>query len=66
MEFSNKAVVLCLDLSQSMNKPSGVSNSAQDVDDDDLFDHATESLDAVRKLAEGSAKAIIMKNGKTI
>ena len=62
----HQAIVLCLDLSESMNKQSGVSRSmaGHGVFEEDEFDHVTESSDLLDKLAEDVSEDVILEHGE--
>jgi hypothetical protein len=62
---SVQAIVLCLDLSESMNKESGVSRLVgRKVPEEDEFDFKTESFNLVNKLAKDVSKTVLLENGE--
>ncbi len=63
----HKAIVLCLDLSESMNEQSGVSRSTggHGVLEEDEFDHETASSNLLDKLVEDVSEDVILESGET-
>ena|SRR5260221_1718257 len=61
-----QAIVLCLDLSESMNKQSGVSRPkvAHGVHEEDEFDHETASFNLLDELAEDISSDDMLEDGK--
>ena len=59
--------MLCLDLSESMNKQSGVSrpNAGQEVLDEGEFDYETASFDLLDELVEDVSEDEILDDGET-
>jgi len=64
-DFFLKAIVLCLDLSESMNGRSGVSRSvAKSAAPEALFDHEAASFEAVDRYVKGISTEVVAKTGK--
>lgn len=62
----HQAIVLCLDLSESMNKQSGVSRPkvGHGVHEEDEFDHETASFNLLDELTEDFSEDEILESGK--
>jgi hypothetical protein len=61
-----QAIVLCLDLSESMKVKSGVSHSAAQSTDDETFDYNSASFDKVAELVEDSSSEVILDKGEIV
>lgn len=63
----HQAIVLCLDLSESMDEQSGVSHPmvGHGVLEEDEFDHETASANLLDELVEDVSEDMILKNGET-
>lgn len=66
MTILSKAIVLCLDLSQSMNKRSGVKRSGVDGLDDTPFDYKAEAKKVVQEIVKDASSDSILENGTPI
>ncbi len=58
---------MCLDLSESMNKQSGVSRpmAGHGVFEEDEFDHETASFNLLDELVRDISENVILENGET-
>lgn len=62
----HQAIVLCLDLSESMNKRSGVSRpTGHEVLEEDEFDDETAVSNLLDELVKDVSKDVILENGET-
>ena len=62
----HQAIVLCLDLSESMNEQSGVSRPTGDeVLEEDEFDQETAVSNLLDKVVEDVSEDVILENGET-
>jgi hypothetical protein len=62
----HQAIVLCLDLSESMNKRSGVSRpTGHEVSEEDEFDQETAVSNLLDELVKDVSEDVILENGKT-
>ena len=61
-----QAIVLCLDLSQSMKDKSGVSRSAGQSTDHERFDYDSASFDKVAELVGDSSSEVILEKGEIV
>jgi hypothetical protein len=61
-----QAIVLCLDLSESMKDKSGVSRSAAQSTDHETFDYNSASFDKVAELVEDSSSEMILDKGEIV
>jgi len=63
----HQAIVLCLDLSESMNKQSGVSRpmAGHGVLEEDEFDHETASYNLLDESVEDVSEDEILENGES-
>ncbi len=63
----HQAIVLCLDLSESMNKQSGVSRpmAGHGIFEEDEFDHETASSNLLDELVKDISEDVILENGET-
>jgi hypothetical protein len=62
----HQAIVLCLDLSESMNKRSGVSRPTGHEDlEEDEFDEETAMSNLLEKLVKDVSEDVILENGET-
>jgi hypothetical protein len=61
-----QAIVLCLDLSESMKDRSGVSRSGAQSTDHETFDYNSASFDKVAELVEDSSSEVILDKGEIV
>jgi hypothetical protein len=62
----HQAIVLCLDLSQSMNKQSGVSHpTGHGVFEEDKYDQETAVSNLLDQLVKDVSEDVILENGET-
>jgi len=66
--FVHQAIVLCLDLSESMNKRSGVSHSkaGRESPAENHFNHESESFDLLDVLAKDVPEDVILEHGRIL
>ena len=62
-----QAIVLCLDLSESMTNQSGVSHpmAGHGVLKEDKFDHETASIKLLDELVKDVSEDVVLENGET-
>jgi hypothetical protein len=62
---ARQAIILCLDLSESMDNLSGVSHATVGGGDPEEFDHEKASFSLLNKLVEEVSKNVILEKGET-